>query len=197
MAITAASGLADLATVNRTKSHCTVYFKSDQLYLLIANNRRHTMQTFTLEQLRTATEAGGVAAVTLQAEGGEFFVRIKTKNNTEAVLSRARSAEPRGFPNPLPAIALLRKLGIVTVTFDLAHWNPEQKPIVRRRPDRSEAMKQAHEAVEYDKWFRAQVAQGITEADDPNTQWVTHEDAKASWANKRAELAKRIEGSAA
>ena len=155
------------------------------------------MQTLTLEQLRTATEAGGVSAVTLQAEGGEFFVRIKTKNNAEAVLSRARSAEPRGFPNPLPASALLRKLGIVIGTFDLSHWNPEQKPIVRNRPDRSEAMKQAHEAVEHDKWFRAQVGQGIAEADDPNTQWVTHEDAKASWANKRAELAKRIEGSAA
>ena len=145
------------------------------------------MQTLTLEQLRTATEAGGVSAVTLQAEGGEFFVRIKTKNNAEA----------RGFPNPLPAIALLRKLGIVIGTFDLSHWNPEQKPIARNRPDRSEAMKQAHEAVEHDKWFRAQVGQGIAEADDPNTQWVTHEDAKASWANKRAELAKRIEGSAA
>lgn len=155
------------------------------------------MQTLTLEQLRTATEAGGVSAVTLQAEGGEFFVRIKTKNNTEAVLSRARSAQPRGFPNPLPAIALLHKLGIVIGAFDLSRWNPEQKPIVRRRPDRSKAMKQAHEAVEYDKWFRAQVAQGIAEADDPNTQWVTHEDAKASWANKRTELARRIEGSAA
>lgn len=155
------------------------------------------MKTLTLEQLRTATEAGGVSAVTLYAEGGEFFVRIKTKNNAEAVLARARSAEPRGFPNPLPAIALLRKLGIVTGTFDLSRWNPEQKPIVRKRPDRSEAMKQAREAVEHDKWFRAQVAQGIAEADDPNTQWVTHEEAKASWANKRAELAKRIKGIAA
>jgi len=154
------------------------------------------MQTLTLQELRTVAEAGGVSAVTLQAEGGEFFVRIKTKNNTEAVLSRARSAEPRRFSNPLPAIALLRKLGIVIGTFDLSHWNPEQKPSVRKRPDRSKAMKQAHEAVEYDKWFRAQVAQGLAEADDPNTQWVTHEEAKASWANKRAELAKRIEGGA-
>lgn len=133
-----------------------------------------------------------MSAVTLQAEDGEFFVRIKTKNNDDAVLSRARSTEPRGFPNPLPAIALLRKLGIVIGTFDLSRWKPDQKPTVRNRPDRTEAMKQAHEAVEHDRWFRSQVAQGIAEANDPHTEWVTHEDAKASWATKRAALAKRV-----
>jgi len=56
------------------------------------------MQTLTLDQLRVATEAGGVSGVTLQAEGGKFFVRIKTANNADAVLARARSDEPRGFP---------------------------------------------------------------------------------------------------
>ncbi len=155
------------------------------------------MQTLTLDQLRIATEAGGVSAVTLQAEGGEFYVRVKTKNNAEAILTHSRSNDPRPFANPLPAITLLRKLGLVIGTFDVSNWNPDQKPLARSRPDRAKAMKHANEAIEHDRWFRAQVAQGIAEADDPKTQWITHEEAKESWAKKRAELVKRAKGSAA
>jgi plasmid stability protein len=61
---------------------------------------------------------------------------------------------------------------------------------------KTEAMKRVQDAVERDQWFRAQVAQGLAEADDPATVWVTHEDAQASWSKKRAELVKRA-GSAA
>ncbi|MHB1700870.1 MAG: hypothetical protein ACYCSN_12225 [Acidobacteriaceae bacterium] len=154
------------------------------------------MQTLTLDQLRAATDAGGVSAVTLQAQGGEFYLRIKTKSNIEAVLSRARSTEPRAFPNPMLAIALLRKLGIVNGTFDLSQWHPEQKSVMRSRPDRAQAMKQANEAIAHDQWFRAQVAQGLVEANDPATPWVTHEQAQTSWAAKRAELHKRAGGAA-
>jgi len=28
---------------------------------------------------------------------------------------------------------------------------------------------------DYDKWFREQVEEGLREADDPNTVWVSHE----------------------
>jgi hypothetical protein len=35
---------------------------------------------------------------------------------------------------------------------------------------------------------------GLKEADDPNTQWVSNEEAKASWAAKRADLVKRTKG---
>lgn len=154
------------------------------------------MQTLTLEQLRTATEAGGVSSVTLQALGGEFFLRIKTKNNAEAILARARSTAPRAFSNPMLAINLLRKLGIVLGTFDLSQWNPGEKAISRTRPDRSAAMKQAHEAVEHDKWFRAQVARGLKEADDPATEWAPHEVVKEDMATQRAVLLARIEGAA-
>ncbi len=150
------------------------------------------MQSWTLEQLRTATEAGGVSAVRLQAEGGGFYVRITTKNNAEAILSHARSDEPRTFPNPLPAITLLRKLGLMVGTFDISNWNPELKPLARTRPDRAAAMKNANEAVEHDRWFRAQVEQGLAEADDPATQWISQEQARASWTEKRANLLRQV-----
>lgn len=50
---------------------------------------------------------------------------------------------------------------------------------------------QSDEAIEHDPWFRAQVAQGLDEADAPSTQWVPHEDAQASWASKRTDLMTR------
>lgn len=42
-------------------------------------------------------------------------------------------------------------------------------------------------------WFLEEVAQALKEADDPNTEWVSNEEAKASWAQQRAELLKRVE----
>lgn len=61
----------------------------------------------------------------------------------------------------------------------------------------ADRMRNAHEAASHNRWFREQVAQGIAEADDPNTQWVTNDEAKASWAKKRAALVKLAKGSAA
>jgi hypothetical protein len=42
--------------------------------------------------------------------------------------------------------------------------------------------------------YIADVELGLSEADDPNTKWVSNEDAKAGWAAKRANLMKRTKG---
>ena len=47
------------------------------------------------------------------------------------------------------------------------------------------------QAAAHDKWFREQVAQGLKEADDPDTRWVTNDEARAGWAAKRTDLVKR------
>ena len=62
------------------------------------------------------------------------------------------------------------------------------------RADASARLRNAHEAAGHDKWFREQVELGLAEADDPNTEWVSNEDANKSWARKRAALVKRVEG---
>ena len=41
---------------------------------------------------------------------------------------------------------------------------------------------------EHHTWFSAQVEDAMIEADDPATVFVSHEDAKRSWANRKAEL---------
>ncbi|WP_320534682.1 hypothetical protein [Robbsia andropogonis] len=47
---------------------------------------------------------------------------------------------------------------------------------------------------DYDAWFQRQVHQGLQEADDPKTEWVSHNQVKADMATQRAVLQRRIEG---
>jgi predicted transcriptional regulator len=50
------------------------------------------------------------------------------------------------------------------------------------------------QAREHDAWFRAEVEQGMREADDPGTHRISQEDVSAGWRRQRAELAKRAAG---
>lgn len=51
------------------------------------------------------------------------------------------------------------------------------------------------DATAYDRWFVEEVRKGLEEANDPNTKWVSDEEARASFAKKRAELLARIKKS--
>lgn len=144
------------------------------------------MQTLTLEQLRATTDAGGVAGVTVKAQGNGFFVQIATRNG-EAILTKARSDDPRRFGNPFHAMAELRKLGIVSGTYDLSQYEPRQKDIVAARPDQAAAMRQTHEDAAYARWLRGTVQASI---DDPRES-VDNETVKAEFAERRAALAAR------
>ena len=85
------------------------------------------MQSMTIEQLRAATHAGGVAGVTLKGLGGAFLVEIATRSGAAALLAKARSNEPRRFGNPLAALNVLRDIGITVGQFDASAWNPDEK----------------------------------------------------------------------
>lgn len=141
----------------------------------------------TLEQLRSTTAAGGVSGVTVKAQGGGFFVQIVTRNG-DAILTKARSTEPRRFGNPFQAITLLRDIGIMNGTYDVSQYDPEQKEATLARPDRSEAMKRAHEAAAYDRWFREQVRASV---DDPRPS-VTDDEARESFEDRRNPLRQRV-----
>lgn len=85
-----------------------------------------TTHCFTLQQLRAATQAGGVAGVSLKAQGNGFFVQIQLRTGQQAVLVTARSKSPRMFKNPVQSFGVLRRVGIVTGSFDITHFTPEQ-----------------------------------------------------------------------
>jgi len=79
----------------------------------------------------------------------------------------------RRFAHINKAAAMLKEMGIEDVLLSLQNWESEYSRSGRAsRPDRSEAMKRAHEAAAYDAWFYEQVDAAISEADDPATVWV-------------------------
>lgn len=119
------------------------------------------MQSMTLEQLRTASEAGGVAGVTLKGQGGAFFVQIATRNGSGAVLAKARSSEPRRFGNPAAALNVLRGVGITIGQFDASEWNPAEREPAPGTSGRAEALRKAHQAAAYSEWLAAEIQDSI------------------------------------
>jgi predicted transcriptional regulator len=55
-------------------------------------------------------------------------------------------------------------------------------------------VKRQRQARQHDAWFRAEVEQGMREADDPGTRRISQEDVTESWHRRRTELAKRSAG---
>jgi hypothetical protein len=137
------------------------------------------MQTLTLAQLRATIQAGGIASITLKAEGGAFLVAVATRSGGDGLLVTTRTKEPRRFADLRKAMLLLREVGITTVQVDATRWNPSETAAGGTRPDRAMAMKRAHEAAAHDRWFRAQVEGGLREADEPGAVTLPHEQVMA------------------
>ena len=133
------------------------------------------MQSMTLEQLRAATDAGGVLGVTLKGRGGAFVVQIATRSGSGAVLSKARSTEPRRFGNPLAALKLLRDIGITVGKFDASEYDPADKKPDAGNRGRADAMREAHEAAAYNQWLAAEIQASI---DDPRPS-IPHDEVMA------------------
>ena len=128
------------------------------------------MQSMTVEQLRAASQAGGVSGVTLKGQGGTFLVQIDTRSGSCAVLSKARSTEPRRFGNPLAALNVLRDIGITVGQFDASEYDPADKQQDAGGRGRAAAMRGAHEAAAYNTWLAGEILASI---DDPRPN-VSH-----------------------
>lgn len=150
------------------------------------------MQQLDLSQARSAVQTGGILSANLRPEGSRFVIEFETRSGP-AVLISTNSKRPRPF-SPLKAFEAIRELGLESGRFTLSQWRPEEGE--KKRPDRAEALKKTHQAAAaataHDTWFREQVEQGLREADDPKTVWISQEDASAAWAKKREELQQRF-----
>ncbi len=132
------------------------------------------MKKLSLQQLRDISHAGGVADVTLKAEGSVFFIKIHMQSGGNAILTKTRNQEPRGFGDPRKAIALLQQLGINIGQFDAKNWTPEIQAN-KARPARAEAMRKAHEAAAYNEWIKKEIEES---RNDPRPNF-THEEVMA------------------
>ncbi len=133
------------------------------------------MQSMTLEQLRAASNAGGVSGVTLKGLGGAFLVQIATRSGSGAVLAKARSSEPRRFGNPLAALNVLRGIGITVGQFDATEYDPADKEQDPGNRGRADAMREAHEAAAYTKWLAAEIQSSI----DDHRPSIPHDEVMA------------------
>jgi hypothetical protein len=133
------------------------------------------MQSITIEQLRAASDAGGVSSVTLKGQGAAFVVQIATRSGGTAVLAKARSSEPRRFSNPIAALNILRNLGITNGQFDAREWNPHAKDEPPGNRGRAEAMRKAHQAAAYSQWLATEIQHAI----DDQRPSLPHDDVMA------------------
>jgi hypothetical protein len=148
-----------------------------------------TIDHTTLSRL---VEAGAVRGAHVVGQAGGWAVMVRY-GMAERPLAAQRSRQVRLFKRMETLVAYLREVGISRFDVDAADFSAETAP-ARRRPDRAEALRRAHEAVEHDKWFREQVEIGVREADDPNAKWISHDEVQQRWEKRRAELLARIEG---
>jgi hypothetical protein len=140
--------------------------------------------------LSRLVEAGAVRGAHVIGQVGGWAILIKY-GMLERALATTRSKKVRTFKKLETLVAYLKAIGISRFDVDAAQYDPATVQTYTR-PDRTEAMRQAKEAVAHDQWFRAQVEQGLQEADDPAAVWIPHDTAKADMQRQREGLLARL-----
>ena len=153
----------------------------------------HTVDTAMAKRL---VEALAIRGASIIGQPGGWSVMLKL-GMTEKPLGAQRTDKPRTWRSLDRCVDYL-KTELHIARFDLLDATDHSGVELagKSRNDASERMRQTHAAAAYDKWFRAQVEQGIKEADDPSTQWVSNEAVKATSAKRRAAWAKKAQAEA-
>ncbi len=140
--------------------------------------------------LKELVAANAICSALVIGEDGAYFVTVKYGMAEKVVGARTRQGgvKEREFLSLDAAAKYLRGIGIRRFDVDESRFTGLKKRA--SRPDRAAALKAAHEAAAYDKWFREQVQEAL---DDP-APTIPDAEAKAHFAAKRAALRKQIKG---
>lgn len=137
--------------------------------------------------LSRLVEAGAVRGARIVGQSGGWAVLVKY-GPTERPLAAQRSRKVRLFRKFETLVSYLKEIGIARFDVDAANYDKDTATATRR-PDRSEALKHAHEAAAYDTWFRDEVQASI---DDPRPS-VSDDEARAMFAKRKAALRQRAQ----
>jgi len=129
-------------------------------------------KTVKLATLRELVEAGSVRSAAIIGLPGGYAVHVRYGTSDRALA--ARTGEVRIFSKIDGAAKTLRGLGVVKAELDTSGYSPVSV-LSKRRPDRTQALKDAHNSALHDKWFRSQVEMALTEADSPDAVWHEHD----------------------
>ena len=128
-------------------------------------------------------DAGSVRAAHVVGRTGGWGVIVSYGRTVRALA--AQRGKLRLFSKLDTVVTYLKGIGIARFDVDTVDYDHGENR--RARPDRAQALKHAHEAAAYDKWFRTQVE---TSLDDPRPS-VPHEAVALRWGKKRVELLRK------
>ncbi len=145
------------------------------------------MNTIDHHTLQRLVNAGASIGAEVYGRAGGWEIVINYGRSKQPLV--ATRGKPRKFRNFTTLATYLRALSIVEFKVNSAEFDPEAKDDNDpRRELASSRLKEAHAAVDYDKWFRTQVQASI---DDPRPS-VSAEDARKQMAAQREGLRQRI-----
>ncbi len=139
-------------------------------------------ETISHQTLRELAEAGAIRETRVVADGPAWLVVVRY-GNRERVLAARNSRRVRTWSSLNSVTKYLQGIGIRQFTADARNFDPQRRG--SSRPNRAKALKRAHEAAEYDRWFREQVRQAL---EDPRPA-IPHEE---GMARVEKELERRI-----
>jgi hypothetical protein len=115
--------------------------------------------------------AGAVHSAHVVGHEGGWGIVVKY-GTTERALAAQRSQQIRIFRKLETLVDYLKGIGISRFDVDTENYDVHSGT-ERKRPDRSAALKDAHEAAAYAKWLKAEIQEAI---DDPSPT-VPHDEA--------------------
>lgn len=130
-----------------------------------------TTETIDHATLTKLTEAGVVRSAHVVGQVGGWGVMVKY-GMTERALAAQRSHQVRIFRKLETLVEYLKRIGIPRFDVDAVNYDPHSV-ISTKRPDRAEAMKDAHAAAAYTKWLKAEVQEAL----DDTSPTIPHDEA--------------------
>lgn len=146
---------------------------------------------------RQMIEVAAINSVSIISTPDGWFAMLKL-GTTEKPLGTLRNDKPRVWRSLDRCVEYLKN-ELHIVRFELLDASQSCNIAIKggkSRIDASVRLRNTHEAAAHDKWFRLQVEEGLAEADDPETIWISNYEANASWTKKRDELLNKAEGGA-
>jgi len=130
-----------------------------------------TVDHNTLKQL---VEAGAVRSATVVGQGASWSLIAQVGSNEKTLLSKSKKV--REFKKFETIVKYLRGLGIVRFNTDIEKFDPAQKAMGIKRPDKAAVLRQAHASAEHDRWFKVQVQEALEQANSSDAVWIDQEE---------------------
>ncbi|MBV6287804.1 hypothetical protein [Pseudomonas aegrilactucae] len=145
------------------------------------------MPTHSIEHLELGNliRSGLVQATHIVGQAGGWSVQISSENH-EHLLMAQRSGSVRLFKKLETVVSYLQDLGIDHFEVDASGFDSQQVSTYGR-PDRTQALKMAHQAAAYETWFAQQVEASLNDT----APLVEDDEARRLFAERRDALRKR------